>query len=177
AASPARGAGRSPRHAGLPEAVSSIVPVVVGEAEAALAASRMLEDEGFLVVAIRPPTVPDGTARLRFAFAAGHPDDEIVRLADIVRTRVIGNQRMSRKSGARFSPQGRAPAMPAVFVTATGTDIGKTFVTRGLIGHFIACDRQVEALKPVVSGFDEREAAGSDPGLLLAALGVDPDGE
>jgi len=67
--------------------------------------------------------------------------------------------------------------MTAVFVTATGTDIGKTFVTRGLIGHFIACDRQVEALKPVVSGFDEREAAGSDPGLLLAALGVDPDGE
>ena len=81
------------RHAGLPEAVSSIVPVVVGEAEAALTASRMLEDEGFLVVPIRPPTVPDGTARLRFAFAAGHPDDEIVRLADIVRTRVVGNNR------------------------------------------------------------------------------------
>jgi dethiobiotin synthetase len=63
--------------------------------------------------------------------------------------------------------------MTAVFVTATGTDIGKTFVTRGLIGHFIACDRQVDALKPVVSGFDEREADGSDPGLLLAALGRD----
>src|SRR5215470_2597677 len=93
------------RHAGLPDAESSIIPVVVGEAEAALAASRMLEDEGFLVVPIRPPTVPDGTARLRFAFAAGHPDDEIVRLADIVRTRVIGNQRMSRKSGDRFSDQ------------------------------------------------------------------------
>jgi dethiobiotin synthetase len=65
--------------------------------------------------------------------------------------------------------------MTAFFVTATGTDIGKTFVARGLIGHFIACDRQVEALKPVVSGFDEREAAGSDPGLLLSALGVDVD--
>ena len=74
----------------LPEAQSAIVPVIVGEAEAALAASEMLEAEGFLVVAIRPPTVPAGTARLRFAFTAQHPEAEIERLAGIVRTRVIG---------------------------------------------------------------------------------------
>ena len=74
----------------LPEAQSAIVPVIVGEAEAALAASEMLEAEGFLVVAIRPPTVPQGTARLRFAFTALHPESEIERLAGIVRTRVIG---------------------------------------------------------------------------------------
>jgi 8-amino-7-oxononanoate synthase len=74
----------------LPEAQSAIVPVIVGEAEAALAASEMLENEGFLVVAIRPPTVPAGTARLRFAFTALHPEAEIERLAGIVRTRVIG---------------------------------------------------------------------------------------
>jgi len=63
--------------------------------------------------------------------------------------------------------------MTALFVTATGTDIGKTFVARGLIGHFLACDRHVDALKPVVSGYDEREAEGSDPCLLLATLGRD----
>jgi 8-amino-7-oxononanoate synthase len=74
----------------LPEAQSAIVPVIVGETEAALAASEMLEAEGFLVVAIRPPTVPPGTARLRFAFTALHPEAEIERLAGIVRTRVIG---------------------------------------------------------------------------------------
>jgi 8-amino-7-oxononanoate synthase len=74
----------------LPEAQSAIVPVIVGEAEAALAASEMLEAEGFLVVAIRPPTVPTGTARLRFAFTAQHRQAEIERLAGIVRTRVIG---------------------------------------------------------------------------------------
>jgi 8-amino-7-oxononanoate synthase len=73
----------------LPEAQSAIVPVIVGEAEAALAASEMLENEGFLVVAIRPPTVPAGTARLRFAFTAQHPETEIERLAGIVRTRVM----------------------------------------------------------------------------------------
>ena len=73
----------------LPEAQSPIVPVIVGDAEAALIASQRLEEEGFLVVAIRPPTVPAGTARLRFAFTAQHPDADIERLAGIVRTRVL----------------------------------------------------------------------------------------
>jgi 8-amino-7-oxononanoate synthase len=75
---------------GLPEAASPIVPLVIGEAEAALAASRLLETEGFLVIGIRPPTVPAGTARLRFTFTAGHPDAEIKRLADLVRRILLG---------------------------------------------------------------------------------------
>jgi 8-amino-7-oxononanoate synthase len=79
------------RGAGLPQAQSSIVPVVIGEAEAALAASQLLEAEGYLAVAIRPPTVPEGTARLRLSFSAAHPDGEIARLADIVRTRILRN--------------------------------------------------------------------------------------
>jgi 8-amino-7-oxononanoate synthase len=70
---------------GLPEAQSPIVPLIVGAPEAALKASRKLADEGFLVTPIRPPTVPQGTARLRFAFCAMHPDVEIARLAEAVR--------------------------------------------------------------------------------------------
>jgi 8-amino-7-oxononanoate synthase len=73
----------------LPEPASPIVPVLLGEAEAALTASRLLEDHGFLVVAIRPPTVPAGTARLRLTFTAQHPDDEVERLAELVRTRIL----------------------------------------------------------------------------------------
>lgn len=69
---------------GLPLAESAIVPVVVGEAQAALDASRRLAEQGFLVAPIRPPTVPAGTARLRVAFAAGHPDAEVDRLARAV---------------------------------------------------------------------------------------------
>jgi dethiobiotin synthetase len=61
--------------------------------------------------------------------------------------------------------------MSAYFVTATGTDIGKTFVTRGLIRTLRARGRKVAALKPVMSGFEPAEAAGSDAGLLLTALG------
>ncbi|MBV8421736.1 MAG: 8-amino-7-oxononanoate synthase [Hyphomicrobiales bacterium] len=79
------------RGAGLPEPASPIVPVLLGEAEAALKASRLLEDHGFLVIAIRPPTVPEGTARLRLTFTAQHPDDEVERLAEVVRTRILAH--------------------------------------------------------------------------------------
>ncbi len=58
-------------------AQSAIVPVIVGESERALAASALLENHGFLAVAIRPPTVPAGTARLRFAFSASHEAEHI----------------------------------------------------------------------------------------------------
>jgi 8-amino-7-oxononanoate synthase len=89
------------RSLGLPEAESPIVPLIVGDAAAALQASRLLEDEGFLVIAIRPPTVPAGTARLRFAFTAQHPDDEIERLADVVRSRVLTQSPVSADAGSR----------------------------------------------------------------------------
>jgi 8-amino-7-oxononanoate synthase len=75
--------------ANLPSAESPIVPLLLGDPMRALEAQALLEREGFLVVAIRPPTVPAGTARLRFAFAAAHPESEIERLAGIVRTRII----------------------------------------------------------------------------------------
>ena len=61
--------------------------------------------------------------------------------------------------------------MTALFVTATGTDIGKTFVTAGLIRHLRGAGRTVAAIKPVVSGFDPASWQASDPALLLAALG------
>ena len=85
AALPLKKAKAFTRAAGLPEAASPIVPLMIGDPDKTLAASRRLEDEGFLVIAIRPPTVPAGTARLRFTFCAAHPDAEIARLAKAVR--------------------------------------------------------------------------------------------
>jgi 8-amino-7-oxononanoate synthase len=90
AALPLRKARAFTARAGLPEAASPIVPVIIGAPEDALAAASLLEAEGFLAVAIRPPTVPAGTARLRFAFSALHDDADVERLADLVRTRVTG---------------------------------------------------------------------------------------
>jgi len=69
---------------GLPVAESAVVPVVLGESEKALAASALLEKEGFLVAAIRPPSVPEGAARLRFAFTAMHEEAQVDAVAAIV---------------------------------------------------------------------------------------------
>jgi 8-amino-7-oxononanoate synthase len=88
AALPVQKAKAFTRRAQLPEAQSPIVPVIIGDEQATLEASRMLAEEGYLAAAIRPPTVPKGTARLRLTFTAQHPDDAIERLADIVRDKI-----------------------------------------------------------------------------------------
>jgi 8-amino-7-oxononanoate synthase len=56
-----------------------IVPVVLGEPERALAVSAHLLEHGLFVPAVRPPTVPAGTARLRFTVTAGHSEDDVDR--------------------------------------------------------------------------------------------------
>jgi 8-amino-7-oxononanoate synthase len=89
AALPVKKAKAFTQRLGLPEAQSPIVPVVIGEADAAVSASQVLADAGFLAAAIRPPTVPQGTARLRLTFTALHPDEEIERLADVVRCKIL----------------------------------------------------------------------------------------
>jgi 8-amino-7-oxononanoate synthase len=70
---------------GLPPAQSPIVSLPQGGPPQALAASDALRAAGFLVVAIRPPTVPPGTSRLRVTFSAEHTESEIDRLAAAVR--------------------------------------------------------------------------------------------
>jgi len=86
---PLRKARAFTRQLGLPEAGSPIVPIVLGSAERAMAAARVLEDEGFLIAAIRPPTVPEGTARLRITFSAAHSDAAVERLAAMVRDNIL----------------------------------------------------------------------------------------
>ena len=71
-------------HTGLAPPQSPIVPLILKTNQAVLQASQALLSQGFLVSAIRPPTVPVNTARLRFAFSADHRDDDIVRLAELV---------------------------------------------------------------------------------------------
>jgi 8-amino-7-oxononanoate synthase len=61
---------------------SPIVPVILGAEDDAVAASASLLDRGLLVPAIRPPTVPPGTSRLRITFSAAHTVDDVARLLD-----------------------------------------------------------------------------------------------
>jgi 8-amino-7-oxononanoate synthase len=59
------------------EGDSPIIPIVIGSEEAALSASEKLREKGLLVIAVRPPTVPRGSSRLRVTLSCEHKDDEI----------------------------------------------------------------------------------------------------
>ena len=63
---------------------TQIVPVVIGENEEAVAAAEFLQRQGFAVRAIRPPTVPRGSARLRFSVTTGIPEIEIAHLENVM---------------------------------------------------------------------------------------------
>jgi len=66
------------------ESASQILPVIVGDSAKALALSRRLREEGILGVAIRPPTVPQGTARIRLSITLAHSKDMLGKAAGIV---------------------------------------------------------------------------------------------
>lgn len=70
---------------GRPPAQSAVVPIILGSAEKAIAAQASLAESGYLVTAIRPPTVPPGTARLRVAFSAAHEESDVLALATLMR--------------------------------------------------------------------------------------------
>jgi 8-amino-7-oxononanoate synthase len=68
----------------LTVSATAIQPLVLGDAARALEVSQRLIAAGFLVPAIRPPTVPDGTSRLRVSLSAAHSRDDVERLASIL---------------------------------------------------------------------------------------------
>lgn len=77
------------RSLNLAQPHSPIVPIVLGAPERALSAAGKLEDQGFLVTAIRPPTVPEGTARLRITFTSDHKAGDVDALAAAIREHVL----------------------------------------------------------------------------------------
>jgi 7-keto-8-aminopelargonate synthetase-like enzyme len=67
------------------DSASPIIPVILGESSAALRASEFLKQRGIFVPAIRPPTVPPGSARLRISLMATHEDGQIAQLLAALR--------------------------------------------------------------------------------------------
>ncbi|MBT3032402.1 MAG: 8-amino-7-oxononanoate synthase [Candidatus Thiodiazotropha endolucinida] len=79
---------QSVRQIGLPllDSMTPIQPILAGSSQQAVTWSRLLEKQGVLVSAIRPPTVPDGSARLRITLSANHTDRQLDRLLDALST-------------------------------------------------------------------------------------------
>jgi 8-amino-7-oxononanoate synthase len=72
--------------AGLPlmPSPTAIQPIVLGSEKSALAADALLRENGILGIAIRPPTVPIGSARIRLTFRADHTDEDIDKLLSVL---------------------------------------------------------------------------------------------
>jgi len=102
---------------GLEEPAAAIVPFPASSEEHALELQAKLAANGLDVRAIRPPTVPSGSSRLRIVCRAGNTDAELEELTRLLR---------SEKTG-QADP---APELaPRLFVTGTDTDVGKTVVS------------------------------------------------
>jgi 8-amino-7-oxononanoate synthase len=81
-----------------------IQPVILGSADAAVRAQNLLLEAGFLVVAIRPPSVPNGTARLRITLSAEHTESQVDALVEVlgsVQTQVV---KKAEKAEATHEP-------------------------------------------------------------------------
>ncbi|WP_425666632.1 8-amino-7-oxononanoate synthase [Vibrio tubiashii] len=75
---------------GYRETITPIKPFIVGSADKALSVSNQLRQQGFWVTAIRPPTVPTGSARLRITLTAKHNRQDVIKLADALKQAVKG---------------------------------------------------------------------------------------
>ncbi|HVS08966.1 MAG TPA: dethiobiotin synthase [Planctomycetota bacterium] len=134
----------------LPEPAGAIVPFVLGDAARALECAARLTGQGFHVRAVRPPSVADGSSRLRIVCHAFNTDEELERLASALR-----GELRPRPPHARHARR----AQP-LFVAGTDTGTGKTVVA-ALLARAAARRGAAAYWKPVQTGreSDTREAA------------------
>ena len=110
-----------------------IVPIVLGDEAAALAASDRLLERGLLVPAIRPPTVPPGTSRLRVALSAAHTDEQVDRLVvalDELRSAPAG---IRAGGGAVAGVGSRGAVAPSAVGTAVAGRVARPAASGGRI--------------------------------------------
>jgi len=129
----------------LPVPAAAIVPFVLGADERATAAAARLVAAGLDVRAVRPPTVPEGSARLRIVTHTHNTQNEVDALiAELGKERV----RDSRPTTAATT---RQELGDATFVVGTDTDVGKTVVSAALL---LAAPDSWRYWKPVQTGSD-----------------------
>ena len=127
----------------LPAPAAAILPYLVGDNEAAVALGRSLQSAGFDVRAVRPPTVPAGTARLRIVVHATHTEAVLDELA----------RRVLEADATPEPPQPTAHATAPLCVVGTDTEVGKTVVS-ALIARALCRRGPTRYWKPVQTGDD-----------------------
>ena len=144
-----------------------VIPWIVGAASDAVRLSAALESRGVDVRAIRPPTVPAGTARLRVTVTAAHGPEEIDQALEAARA-VFSPQRSSGSlkgaAEADAKPGRTSRRVPLVAVVGTGTSVGKTHVCEALVLSWrrLLKGGRVVGIKPVESGVDGGERSDAD---------------
>ncbi len=144
---------------------SPIVPVLLGSADRAMAIAEQVRHSGYDVRAVRPPTVPAGTSRLRIVVHADHDEAQIEGLAKAV-CAAVGEH------ADEVVAQAATPVRPApLVVCGTDTGVGKTVVSAVLVRALLRADRPVRYLKPVQTGEDSDTVAVTElAGLPEAAV-------
>ena len=147
---------------------TQIVPLPVGDAGTAMDLCERILERGVFAQGIRPPTVPEGSSRLRFTVMSTHRREELERAA-----KLVGSAARELGVGAR-SLRGRSAsclmaAAKGFFVTGTGTEVGKTVVAAALAHDLRRQGSTVAVFKPAVTGLDE--PGEPDHALLRRAAG------
>lgn len=127
----------------LPEPAAAIVPFPIGSATESVRRASELQQDGFDVRAVRPPTVPEQTSRLRIVCHAFNPKEAVERLA----ARLAG-RRPREAAEPTHLPTRRAAAL---FVAGTDTEVGKTCVS-ALLVRAAARRGPVQYWKPTQTG-------------------------
>ena len=180
----------------VPDGVTQIVPVIVGDADEAVRASERALEKGIFAQAIRPAdrsgrqlaAAPDGdgVAHPLGVARRGAPDREVrdvtvrrARRAPPCAGRTATATRPRASSTACATRPRRAPRqLRGVFVTGTDTEVGKSVVAASICAALAARGERVAAFKPVVTGLDEEPGEfGRDHELLASAAnaGQTPD--
>ncbi len=137
------------------ETGSPIVPLILGSDEAAVAASAQLRARGLFVQPIRPPTVREGSSRLRLTFSAQHTGRQISRLVEALSELSPGASSFGRISSPSPAAELARPASPCrrgIFLAGTDTGVGKTTIGMALLWLMAERGLRPVPFKPVETG-------------------------
>lgn len=150
---------------GLDAPDAAVLPFVVGDDADAVAAARDAQRQDLDVRAVRPPTVPEGTARLRLVAHAHNTDDEIERVV----AALANAPRRALDDAQRAAIDVRPTKHDALVVVGTDTGIGKTVASAALL----ACAPEgTRYWKPVQTGVDGPEHVDDDTTTVRRLTGL-----